>query len=74
MLFCLKFYYFNNGYFNVVINYNIDIIGYKKVKINYNIMIGIVYILDLIRNIISILVLDFLYKKNFEVFVLKLGN
>jgi outer membrane protein assembly factor BamA len=70
----LKSYYFNNGYFNVATNYNIDTTGYKKAKINYNITTGTVYTLDSIRNTISTPALDSLYKKNPEASVLKSGN
>lgn len=70
----LKSYYFNNGYFNVATNYDIDTTGYKKAKINYNITTGTVYTLDSIRNTISTPALDSLHKKNPEASVLKSGN
>ncbi len=70
----LKSYYFNNGYFNVATNYNIDSVGYKKAKINYNITTGPVYTLDSIRTRISTPALDSLYLKNPEPSVLKSGN
>lgn len=70
----LKSYYFNNGYFNVATNYNIDSVGYKKAKINYNITTGPVYTLDSIRTSISTPALDSLYLKNPEPSVLKSGN
>jgi len=70
----LKSYYFNNGYFNVAMNYNIDTVGYKKAKINYNITTGNVFTLDSIRQNISTPALDSLYKTNPEPSFLKSGN
>ena len=70
----LKSYYFNNGYFNVAMNYDIDSVGYKKAKINYNITTGPVYTLDTITTSISTPALDSLYIQNPEPSVLKSGN
>nr|WP_294925387.1 BamA/TamA family outer membrane protein [uncultured Flavobacterium sp.] len=70
----LKSYYFNNGYFNVAMNYDIDSVSYKKAKINYNITTGPVYTLDTITTSISTPALDSLYTKNPEPSVLKSGN
>lgn len=71
----LKFYYFNNGYFNVKTDYNIDTtVGRKKAKINYNITTGPAFLLDSIRTSIMTPALDSLYKTNKEPSLLKSGN
>ncbi|MCD0463953.1 BamA/TamA family outer membrane protein [Flavobacterium sp. ENC] len=70
----LKFYYFNNGYFNVKTNYDIDSTGHKKAKINYNITTGPAFLLDSIRTSIMTPALDSLYKTNKEPSLLKSGN
>jgi outer membrane protein assembly factor BamA len=70
----LKFYYFNNGYFNVSTDYTIDSIARKKAKINYNITTGPAYTLDSIKTTILTPALDSLYKTNREPSVLKSGN
>ncbi|MDR7208252.1 BamA/TamA family outer membrane protein [Flavobacterium piscis] len=70
----LKYYYFNNGYFNVKTAYNINSTGYKKAKINYDITTGPVYTLDSIRSTISTPALDSLYKKITEPTFLNSGN
>lgn len=70
----LKYYYFNNGYFNVKTDYEIDSVGYKKAKINYNITTGPAYLLDSIKTTIKTPALDSLYKTNKEPSVLKSGN
>lgn len=70
----LKFYYFNNGYFNVVTDYTIDSIARKKAQINYNITTGPAYILDTIKTKILTPALDSLYRANPESSFLKSGN
>jgi outer membrane protein assembly factor BamA len=70
----LKYYYFNNGYFNVSTDYTIDSLARKKAQINYNITTGPGYILDTIRTNIMTPVLDSLYKTNNEPSLLKSGN
>ncbi|WP_281230889.1 BamA/TamA family outer membrane protein [Flavobacterium gelatinilyticum] len=70
----LKFYYFNNGYFNVSTAYTIDSIAHKKAQINYNITTGPAYKLDTIKSKISTPALDSLYKTNPEPSFLKSGN
>lgn len=70
----LKFYYFNNGYFNVSTDYTIDSIARKKAQINYNITTGPGYILDTIKTKILTPALDSLYKTNTEPSFLKSGN
>lgn len=70
----LKFYYFNNGYFNVVTDYTIDSIARKKAQINYNITTGPAYTLDTIKAKILTPALDSLYRTNPEPSFLKSGN
>lgn len=70
----LKFYYFNNGYFNVKTDYTIDTVGRKRAAINYNITTGPAYKLDTIKSNILTPALDSLYKTNNEPSLLKSGN
>ncbi len=70
----LKFYYFNNGYFNVTTDYSIDSVARKKAKINYLITTGPAYTLDTIDTNIKTPALDSLYKTNNEPSFLKSGK
>lgn len=70
----LKYYYFNNGFFNVKTDYTIDTVGNKRAAINYNITTGPAYKLDTIKTKISTPALDSLYKTNNEPSALKSGN
>lgn len=70
----LKYYYFNNGYFNVSTDYSIDSVARKKAKINYLITTGPAYTLDTINSNILTPALDSLYKTNNEVSFLKSGK
>lgn len=70
----LKYYYFNNGFFNVHTDYSIDTIGVKRAEINYNITTGPAYKLDTIRTKIMTPALDSLYRTNNEPSLLKSGN
>lgn len=70
----LKYYYFNNGYFNVLTDYTIDTVGRKRAAVNYNITTGPAYKLDTIRTDIKTPALDSLYKTNIEPSALKSGN
>jgi outer membrane protein assembly factor BamA len=70
----LKYYYFNNGFFNVKTDYNIDSVGRKKAQVNYNITTGPGYILDSIKTNILTPALDSLYRTNNEPSLLKSGN
>lgn len=60
----LKYYYFNNGYFNVNATYAVDTVAIKKAKIKYNITPGNAFYLDSINASISTPVLDSLYQVN----------
>ena len=70
----LKYYYFNNGYFNVSTDYSIDSIARKKAQINYKITTGPGYTIDTIRTKIMTPALDSLYRTNPEPSLLKSGN
>ncbi|MDW8850220.1 BamA/TamA family outer membrane protein [Flavobacterium sp. MMLR14_040] len=70
----LKYYYFNNGFFNVKTDYNIDSVGRKKAQVNYNITTGPGYTLDSIKTNILTPALDSLYRTNAEPSLLKSGN
>ncbi|MFZ0598964.1 MAG: outer membrane protein assembly factor, partial [Flavobacterium sp.] len=70
----LKFYYFNNGYFNVATDYSIDSVATKKAKINYLITTGPAYTLDTIKTNIKTPALDSLYRTNNEPSFLKSGK
>ena len=60
----LKYYYFNNGYFNVNATYGVDTVAIKKAKIKYNITPGNAFYLDTINASITTPVLDSLYTLN----------
>ena len=70
----LKYYYFNNGYFNVTTDYSIDSVARKKAKIDYIITTGPAYSLDTIRTNILTPALDSLHKTNSEPSFLKSGQ
>ncbi|MCK8142857.1 outer membrane protein assembly factor [Flavobacterium sp. I-SCBP12n] len=70
----LKYYYFNNGFFNVKAAYQIDTINIQKAKLKYDITLGNAFFLDTIKTSITTPVLDSLYQRNkFNTF-LKSGN
>ncbi|NDP25995.1 MAG: BamA/TamA family outer membrane protein [Flavobacterium sp.] len=58
----LKYYYFNNGFFNVKANYKLDSLGGKKAKIKYSITTGNPYLLDTLTTTIHTPVLDSMYR------------
>ncbi|MDX6181350.1 BamA/TamA family outer membrane protein [Flavobacterium sp. Fl-77] len=70
----LKYYYFNNGFFNVKTDFEVDSVGFKRAKIKYNITTGPGYKLDSIRTSILSPALDSLHKTNAEPSLLKSGN
>ncbi|OXA92959.1 hypothetical protein B0A66_09000 [Flavobacterium hercynium] len=70
----LKYYYFNNGFFNVKTDYTIDSISRKKAAVNYNITTGPGFIIDSIRTTISTPALDSLYKTSREPSLIKSGK
>ncbi|MFD1603676.1 BamA/TamA family outer membrane protein [Flavobacterium artemisiae] len=70
----LKYYYFNNGFFDIKTDYTIDSLGRKKAEVNYNITTGPAYIIDTISTKIMTPALDSLYKTNNEPSFIKSGN
>lgn len=57
----LNYYYFNNGFFNVNADYNVDTVGSKKAQIKYEISTGKPYFLDSVYTKINTPVLDSIY-------------
>lgn len=70
----LKYYYFNNGYFDVKVNSQHDTVKPKRGKIKYEITTNNAYTLDTIKAIISSPQLDSLYKNAKETSIIKSGN
>lgn len=58
----LKYYYFNNGFFNVKALSQLDSIKPKRGKIEYNITTGSPYLLDSLKTSITTPALDSLYE------------
>ena len=66
----LKYYYFNNGFFNVDAAFKLDTVGIKKAKIKYDITLGNAFFLDSVKASISTPALDSLYQLNkFNTFI-----
>lgn len=70
----LKYYYFNNGYFNVKATYKLDSLSAKKAKIKYAVNTGNPYFLDSIKTTIHTPVLDSLFQENKSNTFIKSGN
>ncbi|TDE31189.1 MULTISPECIES: BamA/TamA family outer membrane protein [Flavobacterium] len=70
----LKYYYFNDGFFNVNATYKIDTLSIKKAKIKYAITPGNAYFLDSLRTTILTPALDSLYETNKSSTFIKSGN
>jgi outer membrane protein assembly factor BamA len=70
----LNYYYFNNGFFNVNADYNVDTISAKRAKIKYEITTGKPYFLDSIRTKIATPVLDSIYQTIKSSSFVKSGN
>lgn len=70
----LKYYYFNNGYFNVKATYKLDSLSAKKAKIKYTVNTGNPYFLDSIKTTIHTPVLDSLFQENKSNTFIKSGN
>lgn len=70
----LKYYYFNNGFFNVGASYRIDTLSVKKGKIKYDITSGNAYFLDSLKTTIATPVLDSLYETNKSNTFIKSGS
>jgi len=70
----LKYYYFNNGFFNVEANFEHDTLSLKRGRIKYNITPHNAYILDSIKTTISSPALDSLYNMSKENSLIKSGT
>lgn len=70
----LKYYYFNNGFFNVKADYTIDTFSIKKARIKYAITTREPFILDSLKTTILTPVLDSLYQVNKSQTLIKSGN
>lgn len=70
----LRYYYFNNGYFDVKTSYTQDTISEKRGKIKYAITTDKAYYLDSIKATISSPELDSLYNDTKENALIKTGN
>jgi len=60
----LKYYYFNDGFFNVKANYKLDTLSQKKAKIKYTVTTGNPFLLDSIKTTIHTPKLDSLFQAN----------
>jgi outer membrane protein assembly factor BamA len=70
----LKYYYFNNGFFNVKANYQLDSLSGKKAKIKYTITTGNPYLLDTLTTTIHTPVLDSMYRSRIANTFIKSGK
>jgi hypothetical protein len=70
----LKYYYFNNGFFNVHAKYKLDSLSQKKAKIKYTVTTGTPYMLDTLTTTIHTPVLDSMYRTKIPNTFIKSGN
>ncbi len=70
----LKYYYFNNGFFNIKTNYEIDSLRHKRAQVKYNITTGKPYLLDTISTSIATPALDSLFQSRQNFSFLQSGN
>lgn len=70
----LKYYYFNQGFFDIKANYTIDSLKYKKGRVNYFITTGKPYVLDSITPFITSPAIDSLYRLTAESSIIKSGS
>ncbi len=70
----LKYYYFNNGFFNVKAKYKVDSLSQKKAKIKYTVTTGTPYLLDTLTTTIHTPVLDSMYRTKISNTFIKSGN
>lgn len=70
----LKYYYFNNGFFNVQAKYKLDSLSQKKAKIKYTVTTGTPYLLDTLTTKIHTPVLDSMYRTKISNTFIKSGN
>lgn len=70
----LKYYYFNQGFFDIKANYTIDSLKSKKGRVNYFITTGKPYVLDSITPFITSPAIDSLYRLTAESSIIKSGS
>ena len=70
----LKYYYFNDGFFNVKANYKLDSLSGKKAKIKYSITTGNPFLLDTLTATIHTPVLDSMYRTKIANTFIKSGK
>jgi hypothetical protein len=70
----LKYYYKNEGFFNVKATSKIDSVSAKRAQVNYAVLTGNAYFLDSLKTTIQTPVLDSLCKTIAEFSFLKSGN
>lgn len=70
----LKYYYFNQGFFDIKANYTIDSLKTKKGRVNYFITTGKPYVLDSITPFITSPAIDSLYRLTAESSIIKSGS
>ena len=70
----LKYYYFNDGYFDVATAAILDTIKPKKAAVTYTINTGAAYLLDTIKTTISTPALDSLYDSKKEAAMIQSGK
>jgi outer membrane protein assembly factor BamA len=70
----LKYYYFNQGFFDIKANYTIDSLKSKKGRVNYFITTGKPYVLDSITPFITSPAIDSLYRLTTESSIIKSGS
>lgn len=70
----LKYYYFNQGFFDIKANYTIDSLKSKKGRVNYFITTGKPYVLDSITPFITSPAIDSLYHLTAESSIIKSGS
>lgn len=73
-VFRLKYYYFNEGFFNVNASYKLDTLSPKKIKIKYAVTTGNPYLLDSIKTTIHTPALDSLFQTNKSNTLIKSGK
>jgi len=69
----LRTYYFNQGYFDALVNYTVNL-KVKKAEVNYNITRNAPYFLDSIHTSIDSKTIDSLYQKSRNISYLKKGD
>jgi outer membrane protein assembly factor BamA len=70
----LKYFYFNDGYFNVKTSAALDTLKPKRAAVKYAVTTGAAYLLDTIKTTIATSELDSLYHSKKEIAVLQSGK